>query len=103
MTNRVGDTFFPGSKIPFNPINPHGAKARMPAGWKSPMQEKLYQVHVEDRKLGCIPIGPKMGNAIASELCATVQAAIQIGKISGWTNPHVLAAPAEQVRRRLIT
>lgn len=94
----VGDTFFPGSKIPFNPINPHGAKARYPDGWKNPLKETLFQVFVEDRENGHIAIGPKIGLNIAFELCATTNTAIKAGKISGWSNAHVLPAPPEQVR-----
>ena len=94
----TGDTFFPGSKIPFNPINPHGSKAKYPDGWKSPLRERLYQVFVEDQDRGCIPIGPKAGHAVVSEWCALAQTAIKAGNITGWTNPHVLPAPAEQVR-----
>lgn len=102
MANTVSGPRFFDSSAPFNPINPHGAKARMPDGWKSPLKEPLYQVFVEDHRHGCIPIGPKIGNAIASELCATVQTSIAAGKITGWTNPHVMPAPAEQVRRRVL-
>jgi hypothetical protein len=98
MTNKVGHIFFPGSDKPFNPINPHGAKARYPSGWKNPLAEKLYQVHVEDRELGHIRIGPKVGQAIADELCAATRLAIAAGQITGWSNPHVLPAPPEQVR-----
>lgn len=98
MTNKVGDTFFPGSPIPFRPNNPHGSKAKMPDGWKNPLKERLFQVFVEDRHQGLIPIGPKVGRAITDELCATVNTAIKAGTITGWTNPHVLPAPAETVR-----
>lgn len=92
------DTFFPGSKIPFNPINPHGAKARYPDGWKNPLKEKLYQVFVEDKERGCIAIGPKIRFDVATTLCSTTYTAIKAGKIAGWSNPHVLPAPPEQVR-----
>lgn len=92
------DVFFPGSKVPFNPINAHGAKAKYPDGWKNPLKERLWQVFVEDKERGCIPIGPKVGFNVVSELCATVNTAIKAGTISGWSNPHILPAPAEQVR-----
>lgn len=98
MVNKVGNTYFPGSSAPFNPINPFGAKAAYPKGWKNPLAEKLFQVFVEDREMGLIPIGPKVGRAITDELCATVNTAIKAGTITGWTNPHVLPAPAETVR-----
>lgn len=94
----MGDTFFPNSKIPFNPINPHGRKAKYPDGWKSPLREPLYQVHVNDKDRGNIPIGPKARNDVASQLCTTVQAAIKSGRITGWSSPHVMPAPPEQVR-----
>jgi len=45
-------TYFPGSKVPFSPINPHGSKAKMPAGWKNPFHAKLYRVHVDDAERG---------------------------------------------------
>lgn len=104
----TGDTLFPNSKIPFNPINPHGSRARYPdgrragldapPGWKSPLREPLYQVHVEDKDRGHIPIGPKVRNDIASQLCAAVQTAIKSGRVTGWANPYVMRAPPEQVR-----
>src|SRR5271156_4224518 len=98
MSNRVGDTYFPGSSVPFNPINPFGAKAAYPKGWKNPMNDRLYQVFVEDRHQGRIPIGPKITGAVADQLCATVETAIKAGKITGWTNPHVSLAPAERLK-----
>lgn len=96
--NKVGDIFFPGSKVPFNPINPHGAKARYPDGWKNPMQQKLYQVFVQDKDKGAIPIGPKCGHDIADELCAATQIAIKSGRVTGWSSPTVLPAPAERLK-----
>lgn len=92
------DVFFPGSKIPFNPINPHGARAKMPIGWKNPLKRKLYQVHVMDKDGGHIRVGPKIEIDVASELCATIQMAIKAGKITGWSSPTVIACPPEQVR-----
>lgn len=96
----TGDIFFPNSRVPFNPINPHGSKAKMPDGWKSPMREPLFQVHVMDAELGHICIGPKVRNDIASQICAATQASIKAGKITGWSDPCVLPAPPEQVVRR---
>lgn len=93
-----GDTFFPGSKIPFNPINPHGSRAKMPKGWKNPLARKLYQVHVMDAKHGHLRVGPKVELTVADELCAAMKIAIKAGKISGWTSPTVMPAPPEQVR-----
>jgi hypothetical protein len=101
--NKVGDTFFPGSSIPFNPINPHGAKAAYPAGWKSPMQQKLHQVFVLDRNRGQIPVGPKMRAEIAEQLCAAIRVAIKAGRIHDWTEPTVLAAPAERLKGWALT
>lgn len=93
-----GDVFFPGSKIPYSPINPHGRKARYPDGWKSPLREPLFQVYVNDQLRGDIPIGPKVRNDVASQICAAVQVAIKSGKINGWSSPTVVKAPPEQVR-----
>lgn len=88
MTIRV-----PGSEhIPFNPINPWGraAKARgMPDGWKSPLNEPLFQVFVDDRESGRLAIGPKMIRSIADEFHSAVNLAIKSGRIRGWANPHL--------------
>jgi hypothetical protein len=94
----MGDVFFPGSKVPFNPINPWGRKAAYPDGWKSPMREPLFQVHVMDNERGVIPIGPKVANDLASELCAATRLAIKTGRITGWSDPTVLPAPAERLK-----
>lgn len=98
MVNKVGDTFFPGSKTPFRPINPYGARANVPEGWKNPLKEKLYQVFVDDQKRGQIPIGPKIRFDVATQLCSNTNIAIKAGKISGWSSAHISPAPAEQVR-----
>lgn len=92
------DVYFPGSKIPFNPINPHGARAKPPSGWKNPLALKLFQVHVMDEERGHIRVGPKVESGVANELCATIQTAIKAGKITGWSSPTVMPCPPEQVR-----
>jgi hypothetical protein len=93
MVNRVSSPRVPGSEhIPFNPINPHGSRAKMPVGWQSPFREQLFQVFVEDRSKGCIPIGPKISLNVASEVCALTTIAIKSGRIHDWANPHVLPA-----------
>ena len=102
MTNRVSASIVPGSPDkPFNPINPWGRKAPMPQGWVSPLERRPYQVFVDDRHKGRIPIGPKWGMNEAMQLCATTNAAIKAGKISDWSNPHVVACPFEQAVARV--
>jgi hypothetical protein len=101
--NSVGDKFFPGSDVPFRPINPWGRKAPMPDGWKNPMQQKLYQVFVLDKELGQIPIGPRMRQDAADQFCAATRIAIKSGRIHDWANPTVLPAPAERLKGWALT
>jgi hypothetical protein len=96
MTNTVSAPRVPGSEhIPFKPFNPHNKTPTVTRAdgsvveWKSPMREKLYQCFVEDVDRGHIPIGPKVGMAIADSFRSATQLAIKSGKITGWSNPHV--------------
>jgi hypothetical protein len=98
MANTVLGPRVPGSAhIPFNPINKWGGKPKVfradgsVIDWKSPIREPLFQVHVDTRE-GSIPIGPRIGLAIASEIAATTQVAIKAGRIHGWANPTVVPA-----------
>lgn len=105
-----GEVFFPGSKVPFRPINPWGRKAQalrydgtpMPDGWKSPLAEPLYQVHVLDSVKGDIPIGPKIGQQVCDQMCANLKLLIKAGPITGWSSPYVRAIAPQQVQRRRI-
>ena len=108
MTNRASGPIVPGSEhIPFKPINAHGKtpvvmrKDGSVINWKSPLGEPMFQVHVQDREHGDLPIGPKFAMGIADQLCATVKIAIKSGKITGWSNPHVVSAPRERAVARV--
>jgi hypothetical protein len=107
MVNRVLGPRVPGSEhIPFSPMNLPGGemltgKVRNADGklidWKSPLRERHYQVVVEDRNLGCIPVFPKAGMALADQFCSTLKLAIKSGRISGWSNPHVVPADVQVI------
>jgi hypothetical protein len=93
------DVYFPGSNVPFRPINPWGRKAAytnasgltMPEGWVSPFSDgPRYRVHVDTPSGESQPVTPGMGRLIIDELCATINNAIKAGNVTGWSNPHVL-------------
>lgn len=82
---------FLDSPAPFNPINPHGAKAKMPEGWKSPLRTPLYRVCV-DMKGARKPVAitPAVIKDIADMLCVAAQTGIKSGVRSEWANPSVV-------------
>lgn len=99
MANTVSGPRVPGSEhIPFKPFNPHGKTPTVTRRdgsvieWKSPIREPLFQVFVEDKEKGRIPIGPKMGMAVCDSVASACQLAIKSGRIHGWSNPHVVRA-----------
>lgn len=98
----------PGSEhIPFKPFNAHGKSPKIVGAngqtldWKNPLAEPLFQVFVEDRERGYIAIGPKMGQAVADQFLAATKLAIKSGKISGWSNPHVISAGRQRAVSRV--
>lgn len=106
--NRVASPRVPGSEhIAFRPINAHGKTPVItrPDGsvidWKSPLAEQAYQVRVDDRERGDIAIGPKCVLGLADQLCAATKLAIKSGKITGWSNPHVVSVPRERALARV--
>jgi hypothetical protein len=102
MTSTVIGPRVPGSEhIPFKPINPWGRKAKMPEGWVSPLERRVYQLYVDDKDKGTIAICPRMQRPIVEEWLAALKIAIKTGKITGWSNPHIRAAPLERAVSRL--
>jgi hypothetical protein len=100
--NRVSGPRMPGSEhIPFSPINPWGRKAAMPAGWKSPLERRLYQVWVDDSEKGEIPVGPAMGKDVIDDLHATINLSIKSGRITGWANPTIKPLPLQMAVGRV--
>lgn len=69
--------------------------------WKTPLGAPMFQVRVQDREKGEIAIGPKCVMGLADQLCAATRLAIKSGKISGWTNPHVVSAGRERALARV--
>ena len=106
--NKVSGPRVPGSEhIPFNPINPWG---RTPVvkrhdgsvvDWKNPLRVRLYQVFVEDREKGEIAVGPKVQMDVCDQTLSAIKIAIKSGKITGWANPHIKAAPSERAVARV--
>jgi hypothetical protein len=108
MSNHVSGPRIPGSEgIPFSPINPWGREPVVKRrdgtviNWKSPLREPIFQVFVEDAEQGLIPIGPKCPMGMADNFLAATKLAIRSGRISGWTNPHLVKAPPERAAARV--
>lgn len=75
----------------FNPINPHGARAKMPEGWKSPLRTPLYRVCVDMKgALKPVAITPGVIKEMADMLCISAQQGIKSGVRSEWANPSVV-------------
>ena len=98
MANTVSGPRVPGSAhIPFNPQNAFGktptvrTKDGKIIDWKSPIREPLFQVMVEDETKGLIAVSPKMRHDVIADLASLTNIAIKSGRISGWTNPHIVA------------
>lgn len=85
---------FLDSPAPFNPINPHGARAKMPDGWVSPLNEPLYRVVVDMRGSDMpVAVTPAMTKAYADMACIAAKQGIAKGVRPEWANPSVILAP----------
>ena len=82
---------FLDSPAPFDPINPHGRRAKMPPGWTSPLRQPLYRVCV-DMKGETLPVAitPAVIKEVADTLCAAARTAIKSGVRTEWANPSVV-------------
>ena len=82
---------FLDSPAPFNPINPHGARAKMPPGWTSPLRTPLYAVVVdmkgEDKP---VVVSPGMIQECAEMVCQAAREAIKTGIRTEWANPSIV-------------
>lgn len=76
----------------FKPLNPWGRAMPKPpraVRERAPMAD-LYQVNVETRDGGLLPIGPRLEKPAAEMLCIAIGNEIAAGREKFWTNPHVL-------------
>lgn len=81
----------PGSAhLPWSPINRYGdGAAPMPKGWKNPLRQPLFQVMVEDREDGLIPVSPAMIRDTAELVLHACKLAIRQGHRKNWANAHL--------------
>ena len=82
----------------YNPINPHGRRAKMPTGGQSPFRNpdgsnvQLYRVHVDTREGESVAVTPALIGPVASDIHATIRDAIKSGIRREWSNPHIRPA-----------
>ena len=81
------EVYFPGSSVPFRPVNAHGRA--MPKVARS-IRQPLYQLIVTRKGRGQMPFGPKMEKQFAQELYETVLGQIRLGKEKDITDPHLV-------------
>lgn len=107
MTNKSGDVFIPGSKIPFKPINPWGREAVITdhkgdkIDWKNPLEDANYQLFVDDAQKGTIPVCPAASHSIVSEWLGLINLSIKTGKITGWSNVNMVKQPRQRAVARV--
>lgn len=70
-------------------MNLRGTLPKMPKGWKNPFREKLYQVMVEDREDGLIPVSPALTEDTANLVLHAAKQAIREGHRRNWANAHL--------------
>lgn len=81
------EVWFPGSKDPFRPMNPHGRAMPKPVRQARP---ELYQVVVKRAGWGEIPFGPKMVKECVEEFFRVVDGAIRSGVEKRLSDPHIV-------------
>ncbi len=53
-------------------------------------KQALYQVVVETRDDRCLPVSPRAPRAFCETLAATLDRAIDTGRLAGWSNPTIV-------------
>ncbi len=108
-----GSVYLPGSKAPFNPINPYGRTMPNPTRPYREERHALYQVELEAKDGSLTRAGPKGPEEIAASLARQLNFAIGLGQIDHvsraigvrkeWSKAHVvLAKPPERRDTRTI-
>jgi hypothetical protein len=98
-----GSVYFPGSKEPFRPLNPHGRAMPKPARPYRPERHALHQVEIELRGGGTKRIGPMWAEEMAGSLAATINKTLVLKPMDDWVKARVvLAKPAEKRDTRTI-